>query len=326
MAKGLFAVYRDAGAPAPSSSSVGRALAAPPNKALARRKDAHSARGEGTRALGEKENVDPLLPLLGRPGGKDALAAVRGKKPALGAKRVDAEGGKGVRALPPRTVGGKVHANAVCTGTLRTRVLPDLPPLEADADVERVVPAVPPAPPRTADVRLDGDNNERSPRTSGDGSFLSASTGSASDSGYARSSSARASDAELDLDIAAAFADEDNGDRSAELERAVDDREADRRARALTESPLAEITQAFTGLGRFSLANMSPSPAVRPSSSRPAPPARTRSSPTKVPSLSALPARMAPYGYSTTATTKRAKPAPPAGAPGEKPARASLRF
>ncbi|BGP47928.1 hypothetical protein JCM10450v2_003794 [Rhodotorula kratochvilovae] len=324
MAKGLFAVYRDAGAPAPSSSSVGRAPAAPPNMApLARRKDALS-----TRALGEKENVDPLLPLLGRAAGKDALAAARGKKPALGAKRADAGecGAKGARALPPRTVGGKVHGNAVCTGTLRTRVLPDLPPPEADADVERVVPTALPAQPRTADVRLDRADHEGSPRTSGDGSFLSASTGSASDSGYARSSSARASDAELDIDIAAAFADEDDPERSLELERTVNDHEADRRARALTESPLAEITQAFTGLGRFSLANMSPSPAVRPSSSRPAPPARTRSSPTKVPSLSALPARMAPYGYSTTATTKRAKPAPPAGAPGEKPARASLRF
>ncbi|GAA5822691.1 hypothetical protein JCM3770_003370 [Rhodotorula araucariae] len=323
MAKGLFAVYRDAAPSSLPSGSQCRAPTCAPNKARAHRKDtAPSTRHEGglrARTLGEKENVDPAA---ARVGGKDALAG-KARKPALGAKRADAEGcgGKGARASLPRGLGGQGATNGVCTGTLRTRVLPDLPPLEPEADVERVVPAPPPA---TIDVHLDAEN--RSPRTSGNASFLSASTGSASDSGYARSSSAHARDTELDFDMAAAFADEGNAERSHELQRAMTDREADRRARALTESPLAEITQAFTGLGRFSVANMSPSPSVRPSTSRPAPPPRTRSSPSKAPSLSALPIRMAPYAYSTTATTKRAKPGPPAAASDKPRGAAPLRF
>ena len=349
MAKGLFAVYRDDQAVAGPSTALGRPVAPSANKAAsARRKDgasAGSSSGGGLRVsrLGEKENVDPLGSNM-----RGLGAAKLGKKPsALGAKKADSCAATAAPACGLRPSAPAVHRakgaarNAVCTGTLRTRVLPDLPPLEPD---EPVVATLAPAPrpaapaPHVADIILDGnDGNDAlsSPRTSCDArSALSASTGSsARDSGYAHSVDGRACDTSLDMDIAAAFADEEEQQAG----RHVDEREADRRARALTESPLAEvrrlllscpsreneadvwldrlqITQAFTGLGGFSAANMA-SPTPRPHAARPAPPTRTRSSPSKAASHSSLPTRMTPYAYSTTATTKRAKPkqAPTAG-------------
>ena len=363
MAKGLFAVYRDDQAVAGPSTALGRPVAPSANKASARRKDgasAGSSSGGGLRVsrLGEKENVDPLGSSM-----RGLGAAKLGKKPsALGAKKADSCAATAAPACGPRASAPAVHRakgaarNAVCTGTLRTRVLPDLPPLEPD---EPVVAALAPAPrpaapaPHVADIILDGnDGNDAlsSPRTSCDArSALSASTGSsARDSGYAHSVDGRACDTSLDMAIAAAFADEEERQAG----RHVDEREADRRARALTESPLAEvrrlllscpsrenkadvlldqplqITQAFTGLGGFSAANMA-SPTPRPHAARPAPPTRTRSSPSKASSTSALPTRMAPYVYSTTATTKRARPKPTTSAAGDKPRAAAggpLRF
>ncbi|KPV75419.1 uncharacterized protein RHOBADRAFT_43924 [Rhodotorula graminis WP1] len=331
MAKGLFAVYRDDQAvPGPSAALV-RPLAHPANKATSRRrKDGASARLDGASGLrvprfGEKENVDPL-----GPGVRGLGAGKLAKKPsALVAKRVDscapaaavtACGGVRAPSRDEQRVKGAA-TNAVCTGTLRTRVLPDLPPLEPVEPAAPLAPAPPPAQaaPHVADIVLAADdkaNASASPRTSLDArSALSASTGSsARDSGYAHSVDSRACDTSLDMDIAAAFADEEEQ----EAVRQVDGREADRRARALTESPLAEITQAFTGLGGFSAANMA-SPTPRPHAARPAPPTRTRSSPSKASSTSALPTRMAPYAYSTTATTKRARPKPTTSAAGDKP-------
>ncbi|GAA6002120.1 uncharacterized protein JCM10292_000763 [Rhodotorula paludigena] len=301
MAKGLFAVYRDDTAGPSALAGSTRSSAAPPNKASARRKDGLSSREGSARGLGlrEKENIDPLAP---RWGGKDALG--KGKKPMLAAKKGGDEACG--RTAQPRGLGmvprGMQASQAICTGTLRTRVLPDLPPLSppapSPAEVERITP-IPPsfAAPSTLDVFHDAHSAPASPRLSGEGSFVSA-----SDSGYARSSSGRASDTDLDADVAAAaFADETDADTSLEVEAPVElsDHEANRRARALTESPLAEITQAFTGLGNFAVAHMSPTPShTRPS-------ARS-TSPSKAPSASTLPARSLPY--STTATTKRVKP------------------
>lgn len=245
MAKGLFAVYRDDPAPAGPSGTLARSAAAPPNKASARRKDGATRSEGGLRVsrLGDKENVDPLGGV--RAGGQAALVGKAGKKPALGAKRGDDEGRCGAAAgakKAPRAVAGQRGlssggpTNAVCTGTLRTRVLPDLPPLEPEEDVV-AAPAASCAAPAIADVVLD-DEPDLSSRTSCDTNPLSASTcSSARDSGYARSLRGTGSETDLDVDTAAAFADED---ASVEVE-VSDGREADRRARALTESPLAEV-------------------------------------------------------------------------------------
>ncbi|GAA5916313.1 hypothetical protein JCM8208_007391 [Rhodotorula glutinis] len=336
MAKGLFAVYRDDQAVPGPSSALGRPLAYSANKSVsARRKDGAPPRldgGSGLRVprLGEKENVDPL-----GPGVRGLGAGKLGKKPsALAAKKGDSCAAAQATACGVRAPSGaaqRVKGNAVCTGTLRTRVLPDLPPLEPDEPVAPLAPAsrAAAAAPHVADIILDADDkgaDSASPRTSLDArSALSASTGSsARDSGYAHSVDGRTGDTSLDMDIAAAFADEEEQ----EARRQVEEREADRRARALTESPLAEITQAFTGLGGFSAANMA-SPTPRPHAARPAPPTRTRSSPSKTASHSALPTRMAPYAYSTTATTKRARPKTTTSATGDKPRAAAggpLRF
>ncbi|BGP00418.1 Serine/arginine repetitive matrix protein 2 [Rhodotorula toruloides ATCC 204091] len=302
MAKGLFAVYRDETAdPLPSTSSSRSASST--NRATARRKDGLEAR-DGLRRglkLQEKENVDPFAR---RTVGKDVLG--KGKKPALGTKSLDGSCGKGVRQLgaqpsaplakPPPS------SNGICTGSLRTRVLPDLPPLAPAEDASSgrsSTPSLDPfdAPP-VVDINLASTSAPSSPRTaSGDRSFSST-----VDSGYARSSG-RASDDDVELEVGTVFRDESE----AEEEPVLDDGEANRRARNLTESPLAEITQAFTGLGGFSAANMSPTPShVRRPASRPGPPTRTRSSPSKIPSASTLPLRTVPC--STTATTKRVKP------------------
>ncbi|BGP31878.1 hypothetical protein JCM10296v2_003656 [Rhodotorula toruloides] len=308
MAKGLFAVYRDETAdPLPSTSSSRSASST--NRATARRKDALEARDGLRRGLKqqEKENVDPFAR---RTVGKDVLG--KGKKPALVARSSDGSCGKGVRQLGAKPSEPLTRqfpsSNGICTGSLRTRVLPDLPPLAPAEDTSSGRSSTPSldrfdAPP-VVDINLASTSAPCSPRTaSGDRSFSST-----VDSGYARSSG-RASDDDAELEVGTVFRDEREADQSLEAdeEPVLDDGEANRRARNLTESPLAEITQAFTGLGGFSAANMSPTPShTRRPASRPGPPIRTRSSPSKVPSVSTLPLRTVPY--STTATTKRVKP------------------
>lgn len=343
MAKGLFAVYRDETAdPLPSTSSS--RFASSTNKATARRKDGLDTR-DGLRRdlkLQEKENVDPFTR---RASGKDV--SDKGKKAVLGAKSLDEGCGKVARQLGAKAAAPLaktfLSSNGICTGTLRTRALPDLPPLAPAQDASSLRPSDPsPDPfdaPPVVDIYLASTSTPSSPRAaSGDRSFSST-----VDSGYARSSG-RASDDDVELESATAFHDESEADRSPEQEDpAFSDDEANRRARNLTESPLAEvrdrairlglqetndshsqITQAFTGLGGFSVANMSPTPShTRRPISRPAPPTRSRSSPSKVPSISTLPLRAVPY--STTATTKRVKPGQVASAPKAAPPR-SLRL
>ncbi|GAA6002442.1 hypothetical protein JCM10207_001121 [Rhodosporidiobolus poonsookiae] len=297
MAKGLFAVYRDADAPlAPSSTSTRPSGTI--NKPSSRRKDGLTSRdglGRGLK-LQQKENVDPFAPH-----GADKPGLLKGKKPALGAKAADCGRPDGIGyRLPVVMKDGlstqpraKPSANGICTGSLRTRVLPDS--LFSDDSAAAAAPQV-------------VDIYPSSPRASTSASTAAGecSPSSAVDSGYARSSSGKASDEDLELERGRAFEDEESDVSS--RDEPVDVREANRRARALTESPLAEITQAFTGLGGFSNAHsntLSPSPSpTQPSFSRPALP-RTRSSPSKT-TFGALPPRMQPY--STTATTKRVKP------------------
>ncbi|BGP24461.1 serine/arginine repetitive matrix protein 2 [Rhodotorula toruloides] len=326
MPTGLFAVYRDETADALPSASSSRS-ASSTNTAKARRKDGLELRDGHRRGLKlqEKENVDPFAR---RPHEKEILG--KGKKPTLGAKSLDGSCGKSVRrfAAGPSARLAKAFpsSNGICTGTLRTRVLPDLPPLVPAEDASSGPFNAPSLDPFDAspvvDISLASTSVPASPQTAaGDRSFSST-----VDSGYARSSG-RASDDDVELEAGTVFRDETDVDELLEEEEepVPDDGEANRRARNLTESPLAEITQAFTGLGGFSMANMSPTPSqTRRPAVRPAPPTRTRSSPSKVPSVSTLPLRTVPY--STTATTRRVKPGQAAStAPKTAPAR-SLRL
>ncbi|GAA5983208.1 hypothetical protein JCM11641_006850 [Rhodosporidiobolus odoratus] len=319
MAKGIFAVYRDPTAPPAPSTSSSRPIGTI-NKPSSRRKDTLESTFRGLR-LQEKENVDPFAP------GKAALG--KGKKPALASKAVDSCGAKVNGCRPPQPkagVKGKATTNGICTGTLKTRVIPDSffadpPALDGKSDNAKLPPANALSSRRPEMIDIYPTSTVSTP---------SRSPSSASDSGYARSNrSGKSSDGGFELDKMPRFGEYgDESDASREDSDSVDGREADRRARALTESPLAEITQAFTGLGGFSTANMSPSPCptTQTTLSRPPAPVRTRSSPSKT-TLSAIPPRMQPY--STTATTKRAKPGQgsvmaPKTAPSS--SRAALRF
>ncbi|GAA5956158.1 hypothetical protein JCM8115_001640 [Rhodotorula mucilaginosa] len=290
MAKGLFAVYRDdaAGLAPPPAPSTSRG--APTNKLAAAAPQRRQFDGLGQR---EKENMDPSS--MSR---KGALLG-KGGKAALGKSAKSGDGGstcappqvrRGLGAAAPQVqkvarerTTTPASTNGICTGTLRTRVLPDLPPLPAATpaslssthqSIQRKKPSVvelrlPPPPPPP-------DSAESSPRSSCDRSYASA-----TDSGYAQSPGAPLlpvhqndgeqvefgdDDSKLEARTEGMFVDEIDSDMSLasveEREEAAASFDANRRARALTESPLAEVTQAFTGLGGFSVANMSPSPAA----------------------------------------------------------------
>ncbi|BGP15961.1 hypothetical protein JCM10213_004776 [Rhodosporidiobolus nylandii] len=308
MANGLFAVYRDSSAPAAPTASSSRP-AGLHNKPTSRRANGVEGSSRGLR-LQEKENIDPFAL-------RDAGKAGSGKmkKPALGAKSVESCGAAGkARPLPAKTGSfTKPSVNGVCTGTLRTRVLPD--PLFADdscasgkSDGKQV--DLTPAPPSTAPQVVE--------------IYPSSSTSTPCRSTYARSCG-KTSDEDLELESGPAFGEYGDESDASETSSSASIYEANRRARALTESPLAEITQAFTGLGGFSAANMSPSPSPTSTTfNRPPPATRTRSSPSKT-TLSAIPPRMQPY--STTATTKRVKPGQTAPlAPRAAPASRTMRL
>ncbi|GAA5835574.1 hypothetical protein JCM11251_002967 [Rhodosporidiobolus azoricus] len=318
MAKGLFSVYRDPGMSDPAPAPSTRSTSSHNNPSSSRRRDAIDPSSSlRTAKLREKENIDPFAHHGAE---KAGLAGKGGKKPALGAKKaipvgseVSCAGKMGRSAIG--AVSGKakpLSLNGICTGTLRTKVLPDSLFSEDRSSTS-------PADSAPQVVEIYPSSSNTSPRLSG--SWGGSHSSPAADSGYARSLSGRASDS--DLDVAGGsrrFTDESDGEAEAS------DYEANRRARALTESPLAEITQAFTGLGGFSTANMSPSPSPSQASfpSRPPAPTRTRSSPSKT-TLSAVPPRMQPY--STTATTKRVKSGQTgAGAPRGVPTARTLRF
>ncbi|GAA6010679.1 hypothetical protein JCM11491_002892 [Sporobolomyces phaffii] len=291
MAGGLFAVYRDPGAvePAPPASRRANGASSNSNNNTRKKDGAFAVWTDSTRPAAliralEKENLDPS-----RLGG--------GKKAALGAKAKNVKPSDGRSSCGPvKAVMGErrvkrvtpvASTNGICTGSLTTRELPPLPPLEPESTSPRAsMPSRTASPPRrtlSSPVVECGD-----------------SPASNVDSGYGK-----VSDSERALDY------DDESDMSLDVDDAFDPRESDRRARALTESPLAEITQAFTGLGRFSNAPASPSPSsqtlvaqIRRSALPPAPKTHKPSSPSK--SLSALPPRLRPY--STTATTRKVKP------------------
>ncbi|GAA5830257.1 hypothetical protein JCM5353_005366 [Sporobolomyces roseus] len=319
MAGGLFAVYRDTTALPPSHSTSRRTGTSINPGANIKKKDGLSVFRDNTPSSNgqlEKENLDPL-----NKGGKKVLSGGKGKKPVMSGK---SDCGSGGNAVKPVAMGDRMvkkvqqpttrpPTNGVCTGTLRTRTLPPLPPLESEEVQIPLAPTAPLPPPVTEISR------PKSPAPRNNLPRSAESPASNVDSGYGRVS-----------DLDRGFDDESDLSLEVESVEGDDAREGNRRARALTESPLAEITQAFTGLGRFSNNNnnnnfdntpASPSPSQY-ISQRPKLP-RTRSSPSK--SVSALPPRLQPYS-SLNATTKKLKPGQLAAtAPKAAPSR-SLRF
>ncbi|GAA5853377.1 hypothetical protein JCM3766R1_006924 [Sporobolomyces carnicolor] len=328
MAGGLFAVYRDTGAPRSSHAASRRAGGGPTPSSSNNNNNNNNIRQKGafavlrdTPKLNEKENLDPVARPIGKLGKgivhKKAhpipvAADCNASRGAFGHKSVQ-------RSHNAPTV---VSANGICTGTLKTRVLPPLPPLEeplvAARSVDRARLVSPVAPSRigtTSPVRATGVVR----------SEACDSPASNVDSGYGRASDCDDRSIDTVEEVQGATFD-DESDMSIE----VDTNELNRRARALTESPLAEITQAFTGLGRFSN-NLpgSPSPlstttvaAPSPSLTRTDKKTKKTCSPSR--SMPALPpSRLRPY--STTATTRKVKPGQTAPEPptSEPPSRSS---
>ncbi|GAA5915644.1 uncharacterized protein JCM6883_000703 [Sporobolomyces salmoneus] len=317
MAGGLFAVYRDTSAVPTSQSTSKRANGSSSNLSVNnRKKDGFPVfrdTARGVNGLQEKENLDPL----GK-GGKRSAMSGKGKKVCSdGTKPGETTKGKAVMGdrivKKVNKVSTAASENGICTGTLKTRVLPPLPPLESDSPSPTIEPS-PPSVPSVVDISL-GATPAKPTLNSSQRSIDS--PASNVDSGYGK-----VSDNDLELGEDGVEFD-DESDMSIE----VDTNELNRRARALTESPLAEITQAFTGLGRFSNSNAPASPSPLNLDRDPSSASllrNKRSSPTK--SVSALPPRLRPY-YSTTATTKKIKPGQTAPlAPKSGPSSRSLRF
>ncbi|GAA5959859.1 hypothetical protein JCM3765_000623 [Sporobolomyces pararoseus] len=312
MAGGLFAVYRDTTAVQPSQPTSRRAREVSSNSSSStnnRKKDGFAVfrdNGRSVNGLQEKENMDPLSK-----SGKKAGLSGKGKKVHSDSGDCTGVSSKGKLVMGERVVkrsskSTTVSMNGICTGTLRTRELPPLPPLESDPTEEHPVQPSSTSTPEVPSIveipRADSPLPSSVPLQSVD------SPASNVDSGYGK-----VSDGDLELEGGIDL--DDESDMSLE----VDATELNRRARALTESPLAEITQAFTGLGRFSnAAPASPSPTLN----RPVPSLRKRSSPLK--SVSALPPRLRPY--STTATTRKIKPGQTTAEPPRTAPSRSLRF
>ncbi|SCV74353.1 BQ2448_6785 [Microbotryum intermedium] len=286
MARGLFRVYQDAPAPPPaaSTSAIPSSSASSAAKAIAQRKRVH--RDSSSLTLSKtghppskssflvrhdenapavvhrrpgKENVDPHA-VKSRLGAGKKLALLE-SEPTTGTAtssskssiKVFQDAPKGTKALPKPSVNGE------CTGTLRTRVIPGFSSTDDEQD-----PSTPPVVRKSSaalrskhsaagnhrPVRLDDALAEHSP---------------AHDSGYAPSPTSAS--------------DVDSGSK-----HSFDLSNADRRARALTESPLAEVTEAFTGLGRFTNRNFADrpaSPSPLSTSSGNSRPIRSRRSPIK---------------------------------------------
>lgn len=238
MAGGLFAVYRDTGAPQSSHAASRRAGGGPTpsssnnNNNNIRQKGAFAVLRD-TPKLNEKENLDPVARPIGKLGKgivhKKAhpipvAADCNASRGAFGHKSVQ-------RSHNAPTV---VSANGICTGTLKTRVLPPLPPLEeppvAARSVDRARLVSPVAPSRigtTSPVRATGVGR----------SEARDSPASNVDSGYGRASDCDDRSIDTAEEVQGATFD-DESDMSIE----VDTNELNRRARALTESPLAEVS------------------------------------------------------------------------------------
>lgn len=240
MTGGLFAVYRDTGATqtvqtASRRSGPGSFNPSLPNK---RQKDGFAVfrdNGNGVNGVQEKENFDPLSKA-----GKKAILGGKGKKGVSEARfgdcgRVSAPAklAMGERTVKKAVKNSVPSVNGICTGTLRTRVLPPLPPLENDfAEAQHAITSA--SPPLVTTVEM---ARPETPGLSSTEHRCADSPASNVDSGYGK-----VSDVDFQSDGGLDFDDESN--MSLEVQE-VDTREANCRARALTESPLAEVSSSF---------------------------------------------------------------------------------
>ncbi|KAM0747186.1 hypothetical protein T439DRAFT_328948 [Meredithblackwellia eburnea MCA 4105] len=292
MSKALFAVYQD-----PTTSTSSRST----------KRKLHPEGGTGWNG---KENFDPFaktdLNVF-----KDGMDKIARGKAVSGKGEVK---GKSTTTKPHPTSSSKLGTvtsssapNDVCTGSLRTRVIP-MPNIFTSSStslgkpqpvvlklgngatlrpMKRPVPraAAAMAPVRAPSAKLDltkildmevddktlfSEDSLAIPGATRSASGSPMSIRSGRDSGYGMSD---ASEPEVDLvmgGLGMRDRDEDDSDEEEEegetledstikLSEEDDDFESNRKARALTESPLAEVTQAFTGLGSFSF-SPSPSP------------------------------------------------------------------
>ncbi|KAL8292704.1 hypothetical protein RQP46_001316 [Phenoliferia psychrophenolica] len=305
MAKGLFQVYVD-----PSASSQ---AAAPTTKSRSTTRKGLSEAGTSW-GLGGKENLDPFArdTLGGGQSGKLGLkkSGVVGVKPPVCGTTMTGETATGSRksflapaakSIPPpqprpsssSSVSASSSTNDICTGTLRTRVLPTslaapapLPQTTRSSTTKLDMRALLDASPESL-ARLQQGTNSKWTEVRG-------SPESAEDSGYARSDGLGETDDDDDSEVDERDA-EDRTVRipSSSVTEAASKDELNRRARSLTESPMADVTQAFTGLGSFSLPPPL-SPTRRPTIQR------IRSSPSHsassiLPTRAAIPSMKKPY-------------------------------
>lgn len=248
MARSLFAVYRDDMAVAGPSNAFNPASATLTNKPSSRRQDdaqplTATRRGLGTR---EKENDSPFgAPALGKAAFKKGDGPLKVAKSGEGSSRAPVRRGLGASAKVGLQI-ARPSTNGICTGSLRTRVLPDLPPLPVDSaatgpsvsivggDHDSASEVLPVVEITTGETH----SAESSPRGSCDRSYAST-----TDSGYAQSPRPRTRTRPA-APTESLVGDVDGAESDMSLvgeERPIDVADANRRARALTESPLAEV-------------------------------------------------------------------------------------
>lgn len=182
-----------------------------------------------------KENFDPFA--------KSALVNLAGKKSLKGEKgEAKATVAMGDKTRGVTTTGSS--NNGICTGTLYTRTLPTPPPLPKHYQLQTL-----PIRPRTTRARRDVDDLPSSfapslasivlpPSPATHVSLVdTTSPSSAKDSGYAHSES----DPESDMEIVSESDEPSENEGEALDDATVTIVDTDRLARALTESPLAEV-------------------------------------------------------------------------------------
>ncbi|ORY92798.1 hypothetical protein BCR35DRAFT_349119 [Leucosporidium creatinivorum] len=329
MAKGLFTVFHDNTAPPPPTTTTTKPRRTAstqttnnkPSSSFAIFNDSASSKAglaPSNKVLG-KENIDPFHP-----------SSLAGNKAGLGKKVLTS------KLAPPRPSSSSsaavskpiYHANSnpICTGLLRTRVLP-LPddPAPAPIPVHTSAPTLPPPSPAYSitstsslhSVDALGEGTPNSARDSGYAKSISSSPSVHSDSGSdcdegTEGWASRREEWEEEKTVRIGEVGEKRKSRRKTKQglEGISDLQANRLARGLTESPLAEVTQAFTTLGSFSLPPQSPSPS--PITHAPSPlsfakPLRRSSPP---------PPNPKPYAYPpATQTMRKKKPAPSGSVP-----------
>ncbi|KDE08410.1 hypothetical protein MVLG_01445 [Microbotryum lychnidis-dioicae p1A1 Lamole] len=264
MARGLFQVYQDVPAPTPaaSTSALPSSSTSSAAAAIAQRKRVHhDSASSSTQSkschpssssflikCGEngsaamvhrpgKENIHPRA-VKSKLGAGKKLAVLESKPTTTTTAASSSKGSLKVFRDAPTTVKAfpQPSFNGECTGTMRTRVIPGFSSTDDEQDsstppvVRKSSAAQRSKPSKVGNNRPVRFGDARSQRINPDSGFVEHSP--AHDSGYAPSPT---SESEVD----------------GRSKHSLEISDSDRRARALTESPLAEVTEAFTGLGRF---------------------------------------------------------------------------